>query len=167
MTWAGMAIASGAQAQENEYRLGSGDEIRITVFGHTDLSGEFVVGSDGTISFPLVGQVAVDKNTMRELEEAIANKLRPDYLKNPSVNVEVLNYRPFYILGEVNSPGSYPYVSGMKVINAVALGGGYTYRAKTSRVVIDRAGDESRRIEATPETTVYPGDIIRVPERFF
>lgn len=166
-----LAVAWGmmapAHADEQAYRLDTDDEVRITVFGHEDLSGQFVISGEGSLSFPLVGQIGAKGLTARELEVAVVDALKPDYLKNPSVNVEILTYRPFYILGEVNSPGSYAYVSGMKVINAVALGGGYTYRAKQNKVLIDRAGDESRRVEASPETPVYPGDIIRVPERFF
>jgi len=172
MLFMGVVLLSGLHggesgAQETVYRLDSGDEVRITVFGHEDLSGEYIIGGDGAISFPLVGQVQAKDVSARELEAAIVSALKPAYLKNPSVSIEVLTYRPFYILGEVNSPGSYSYVSGMKVVNAVALGGGYTYRAKESKVFIDRSGDEGKRIVASPDTPVFPGDIIHVPERFF
>jgi len=156
-----------ADSPEITYELGPGDEVRVTVFGHGDLSGVFVLGGDGTVSLPLIGEIAAGQKSVRELEDLIVDALRPDYLKNPSVNVQMVNYRPFYILGEVKSPGSYSYVSGMKVINAVVLGGGYTYRAKENKVYIDRSGDESQRIVASPETPVLPGDIIHVPERFF
>jgi polysaccharide export outer membrane protein len=91
--------------------------------------------------------------------------LQPDYLKNPQVSVEVLNYRPFYILGEVNQPGSYPYVNGMRIINAVALAGGYTYRADEDDLWVTRASGNRER--AGPTTQIFPGDVIEVPERFF
>ena len=105
---------------------------------------------------------------MDELEERIIDKLRPDYLLNPQVSVEVLNYRPFYILGEVRVPGSYAYVNGMTVVNAVAMAGGFTYRAKETEVVIIRANDPSKsKARASQETTVLPGDVIEIPERFF
>src|SRR5690606_27378930 len=90
------------------------------------------------------------------------------YLRNPRVSIQVTNYRPFYILGEVKEPGSYPYVDGMTVVQAVALAGGYTYRARQDDVMIVRGGARARTKEqARQETRVLPGDIIEVPERFF
>lgn len=151
-----------------EYRTGAGDRLRVTVFGHEDLSGEFQVDGAGFISIPLIGNVKAGDRTASELGDAIVNKLAPDYLKNPRVSVEVLNYRPFYILGEVNNPGSYPYVSGMTVVNAIALGGGYTYRGRENKVFIIRADDPERTKQpANHDTVVLPGDVIEVPERFF
>jgi protein involved in polysaccharide export with SLBB domain len=156
-----------AQAKNN-YTMGAGDEVRVTVFGHEDLSGKFQVDGSGVISLPLIGNIAVGGITVRDAEAVIANKLKPDYLKNPRVNVEVLNYRPFYIIGEVKKPGSYPFVNGMTVINAVALGGGYTYRARENNIFITRAKDQSKvKQKATHDTLVLPGDVIEVPERFF
>ena len=106
--------------------------------------------------------------TAAELEQRIRDKLTPDYLINPSVTVEIVRYRPFYIVGEVRQPGSYPFVSGMTVINAVALSGGFTYRARESRFRIDRrTGDGIAEIRARPDTEVLPGDVISVDERFF
>jgi polysaccharide export outer membrane protein len=155
-------------AVENDYRLGSGDRIKVTVFRHKDLSGEFEVNSAGRIRLPLIQEVQAAGLTAQELEQAIADKLKPDYLKEPRVSVQVLTYRPFYILGEVNSPGSYSYVSGMTVVTAVARAGGYTYRAKQDYVYISRAGDSAKKKQrADPNTPVYPGDVIEVPERFF
>ncbi len=150
------------------YTLGTGDRVRVTVFGEPDLSGEFEVDATGKISMPLVGDVRIGGLPMREAEKTVAQTLSQGYLANPRVNVEVLNYRPFYIIGEVNAPGSYPYVNGMSVLTAVALAGGYTYRAKEDRMVITRATDPQRReARAAPDTLVLPGDIIRVPERLF
>ena len=150
------------------YTLGTGDRVRVTVFGEPDLSGEFEVDATGKISMPLIGDVRIAGLQMRDAEKAVANSLSQGYLANPRVNVEVLNYRPFYIIGEVNAPGSYPYVNGMSVLTAVALAGGYTYRARENRVVITRANDPQRRESpAGPDTPVLPGDIVRVPERFF
>jgi polysaccharide export outer membrane protein len=150
------------------YKLGSGDRIRVIVFGHEDLSGEFDVDGSGNVSLPLIRTVDAAGLTVAELEEKIENELKPDYLLNPRISVEVLNYRPFYIYGEVNQPGSYPYVSGMTVINAVAMAGGYTYRARESSVRITRANDEQADTKTVdPGTPVLPGDVIEVPERFF
>lgn len=106
--------------------------------------------------------------TVREVEKVVAERLSPDYLKNPSVSVEVMNYRPFYIFGEVNSPGSYPYVNGMTVVNAVAMAGGYTYRARTGSARLTRATDRTKTPETVDrDTPVLPGDVIEVPERYF
>jgi polysaccharide export outer membrane protein len=161
------ALSARAGAEEAEYRLGAGDQVRVTVFGQQDLSGEFTVDGGGVVSLPLIGNVPAGGATVRELSTRIADKLQPDYLRNPRVNVEVLNYRPFYIIGEVNQPGSYPYVNGMTVVNAVALAGGYSYRASESSITITRGGAEGQRFSAGPTSQVLPGDIINVPERFF
>lgn len=162
------AFPAGAAEETVQYTLGSGDEIRVNVFGHDDLSGKFNVGGNGMVSLPLIGNLRAGGRTIRQFEQAIVRKLRPDYLKNPRVSVEVLNYRPFYIIGEVKKPGSYPYVNGMKVINAVALAGGYTYRARENNLYVTRAADPKRRKRrADHDTVILPGDVIEVPERFF
>ena len=157
-----------AEIAPTVYTLGAGDRVKVTVFGEGDLSGEFEVSSRGAIAFPLVGEVRVAGLSLRDLERAITAKLKDGYLKKPRVNAEVVNYRPLYILGEVKSPGSYPYVSGMTVINAIALGGGFTYRAKKRGIRITRSDDAERQEESVSHNEiVLPGDVIRVPERFF
>lgn len=157
-----------ATAEETGYKLGSGDRVRVTVYGHEDLSGEFEVDGVGRLSLPLIQEVAATGLSLRQLEGAITDALKPDYLKNPRVSVEVLNYRPFYIIGEVKKPGSYSFVSGMSVVNAIALAGGYTYRASENKVLITRATDPERKQEpANHATPVLPGDVIEVPERYF
>ena len=152
-----------------EYRLGAGDKLRISVFGDETLSGEFLVpGGAGMIAFPLIGDVPAGGHTVAELQAEIEGKLKPDYLKDPHVSIEVLNYRPFFILGEVNRPGQYPYTNGLNVLNAVATANGFTYRANTHKVYIKRANsnvEEEYRLDAT--TPVQPGDTIRIGERFF
>lgn len=127
-----------------DYTMGSGDEVRVTVFGHADLSGKFQVDGAGTIALPLVGKVEVGGKTAGEAETAIVAALQPDYLKKPQVSVEILTYRPFYILGEVMKPGSYAYVNGMTVVNAIDLGAGYTRRARENNFYITRAGDSKK-----------------------
>lgn len=150
------------------YRLGSGDRLRVTVYGESDLSGTFEVTGTGKIAYPLIGEVDAGGKTLRELEAEIERKLLDGYLRKPRVNAEVTNYRPFYIIGEVQRPGSYPYVEGMTVVNAVALGGGYTYRAREDRFLVRRVGDpKENEVEAKPDELVRPGDVVRVPERFF
>ncbi|NQV22249.1 MAG: polysaccharide export protein [Rhodospirillales bacterium] len=159
-------LAVPLSAQQVDYHLGAGDRLKVTVFGHEDLSGELEVGASGTISMPLIGEIKVDGRTPRDIEGTIIDKLKPDYLKNPKIAVEVLDYRPFYIIGEVKSPGSYPYVSGMRVVNAIALAGGYTYRARENRLLITR-GETGQKADADHGTVVMPGDVVEVPERFF
>jgi len=150
------------------YTLGPGDKIHVTVFGEADLSGDFDISDQGIVALPLIGPVNVNGKTISEAETLITARYAKDYLVNPRVNVAVLNYRPFYILGEVQKPGSYPYVSGLTVINAVALAGGYTPRANTSHIVITRASDRAAGEKEVPQTAaVFPGDVVRVPERFF
>lgn len=175
----GTATAAAAMAQAGEsagssydaeaaYRLGSGDKLRITVYNEDTLSGEYEVDGSGVLALKLIGLIEAGGKTIPEITRMIEDKLKDGYLLNPSVAIEVLNYRPFYVLGEVKEPGKYSYVSGMTVLNAVALAGGYTYRAKQSRVLVIRANDPSKREEVADQNTVImPGDIIRVPERFF
>ena len=164
----GGAVAPVWAAGSVEYRLGPGDLLRVVVFGHEDLSGEFEVKGSGHVSLPLIREVAAQGLTLRQFEQAVTDALKPDFLINPRVSVDVLNYRPFYIIGEVKRPGSYPYVNGMTVVNAIALAGGYTYRAKEKEVLITRARDAANKQEpADHQTVVLPGDVIEVPERFW
>jgi polysaccharide export outer membrane protein len=116
----------------------------------------------------LIGSVEAINRTLPELKQQLINKLKPDYLLNPRVGIEVLNYRPFYILGEVKKPKSYPYVDGMSYLNAVAIAGGYTYRAKEDYVMVSHAGDTNKRkIKLKMTDKVMPGDVIHIEERFF
>ena len=171
MLWAGgiataqTSTGSGIAA----YTLGANDKLRVNVFGEDDVSGEFEVDGQGFISFKLVGRVNVLGQTVQQTENLLVDKLREGgYLLNPRVSIEVLNFRPFFILGEVEKRGQYPYVNGMTVANAVAIAGGYTYRAAKGRVTVQRFNDPQKREQGADEDTiVLPGDIIRVPERFF
>ena len=149
------------------YTMDSGDRLRVVVFRHEDLSGEFLVDGTGTFSMPLIGNVDAVGLTARQLEERIAERLRDGYLVDPQVSIEVLNFRPFFILGEVNQAGQFPYASGMTVLNAVALAGGFTFRAKEDAITVQRGGSNSPEVVVTPDTAILPGDIVRVPERFF
>jgi protein involved in polysaccharide export with SLBB domain len=151
-----------------DYRLGAGDRLRVIVFDEPNLSGEFDISGSGRAALPLIGQVEARGLTLSEFEDAVETKLKNGYLTNPRVSAEVINYRPFYIIGEVTKPGEYPYTDGMTVLNAVAVAGGYTYRADDSRVFITRenAGGE-REVGQLDALKVQPGDVIRVPERYF
>lgn len=150
------------------YHLGTGDKLKVTVYGEEDLSGEFLVDSAGQVQLPLVGQVKAAGLSIHEFVAEVTTALKNGYLKDPKVSVEVLNYRPFYIIGEVNKPGEYPYENGLNVLGAVALAGGYTYRANDSSVYVRRANStKEERMPADATTRIYPGDIVRVAERIF
>ena len=160
--------ALAAQPADSEYRIAPGDTLRVIVFGHEDLSGEFQVDQSGRISLPLIQVIDVSGATKAELESEISGRLSPDYLKNPRVSVEMIEYRPIYVMGEVRNPGSYPYSANMTVVNAIALAGGYTYRAAKKKILLIKANDpkqEKRRSKEQEE--LAPGDVIEVPERFF
>ncbi|MDP6589159.1 MAG: polysaccharide biosynthesis/export family protein [Alphaproteobacteria bacterium] len=145
-----------------EYRLGPGDRLSVVVFGQDDLSGELAVDGQGRISMPLIGQVQAQNRTVNELQQIVTDMLSDEYLIDPRISVEVTNYRPFYIYGQVNKPGSYPYVSGMTVRQAIALAGGYTRRASEEPVSITRTTpDELLDLEGYLKTVVLPGDTIR------
>lgn len=161
-----MGISGAVDAQE-AYRLGSGDRVRVLVFGEDDLSGTFNIDGEGRIALPLVGTVTVGGLSAPEAEQAIAGRFAEGYLKDPRVAVEVLDRRPFYILGEVRTPGAYPYADGLTVLGAVAVAvaGGYTYRADEDDIQVTRGGGEPEVMPA--EAAVRPGDVIRVRQRLF
>ncbi len=157
----------GPPAAIPEYRLGAGDELRIIVFGEAELTGAYVVGTQGAIAYPLVGEVEAAGSTPLEFADRLRTALS-QFLRQPNVSVEVANYRPFFILGEVTRPGSYPYSPSLTVLNAVATAGGFTYRANRGRVFIKHANEAAERpYELTSSTPVLPGDTLRIGERLF
>ena len=157
-----------ANPADEGYRLGPGDHVFINVHNQDDLSGEYVLDGTGRFSMPLIGTVAANGLTAVGLEEILVYRLKPDYLVNPRVSVRVESYRPFYILGEVENPGSFGYVQGMSYLTAVAIAGGFTYRAKKDVVFVIRGDDPDREeVKTDIDEKVQPGDIIRVAERLF
>jgi polysaccharide export outer membrane protein len=147
------------------YHLGPGDKLDIKVLGADELNGQYSVQDDGTIRMLMIGEVPVAGFTPVQVQTTIENKLKAGrYITQPHASVAVASYRPFYILGEVASPGGYSYVSGMKVLSAVAAAHGYTYRANQNYVIITRNGEDSK---ADIMSAIQPDDIIRVPERYF
>ena len=157
------------EAEPSPYLLGSGDTLRILVFGDPRLNGDFRVNDDGKVALPLVGPVEAAGGTARQLEQAIAGQLQSQgVLRNPQVAVEVTAYRPFFILGEVERPGQYPFQPGMTVLTAAAIGGGFTYRANRDFFSITRAeGGTPVEGKAQRASLVLPGDVITVFERRF
>lgn len=151
------------------YHLSPGDKVKVTVFNEPDMSGEFAVNGSGNVSIPLAGDVPAAGATAEQFETAVARKLSGRYVKNPRVSVEIVAYRPFNVIGEVRNAGQYPYRPGLTVQDAIAMAGGYTYRANTGTAYIRRAQAPG---EATVKTdgeriAVLPGDNIRIPERYF
>jgi len=153
-----------AKTDDTNYRLGPGDKLHIQVLGAEDLTGDYAVGDNGTVSTPMIGDVKATGLTRAQLERAMEQKLGQGYLRNPKVSVTILTYRPFYIYGEVTKPGEYPYASGMRVMSAVATAGGFTYRANEGYVIVTRNGQQRR---AEMNAPIQPDDVIRVPERYF
>jgi polysaccharide export outer membrane protein len=165
----GLPGANPGGGDSGSYRLNPGDKLRIVVFGQNHLTGDYTLDNVGMLSFPLAGQIKAAGLTPGELERAIKAKLDPDYIRGASVSVETSSKRPFYIIGEVRNPGSYPYVSGISVFNAVALAGGYTYRARENSFYIKRTDKSGHivKVAVDSNTVVRPGDTILVRERYF
>ena len=171
---AGCASSAPARAAEEvvrvlpQYHLGADDKIRVITFGEESLSGEFMISGSGKVAMPLIGEVQAAGLTVSEFQQKVEGALKEGYLKDPRVSVEVLTYRPFYILGEVQKPGEYPYSNGLTVLNAVATANGFTYRANTKRVFIKRADSTAEeKYPLNSQTPVAPGDTIRIAERYF
>jgi polysaccharide export outer membrane protein len=151
-----------------QYHLGADDKIRVITFGEDALSGEFLINGAGKVALPLIGEVSAAGLTVSELQQKVEAALKDGYLKDPRVSVEVLTYRPFYILGEVQKPGEYPYTNGLTVLNAVATANGFTYRANTRKVFIKRADSTAEeKYPLNSQTPIAPGDTIRIAERYF
>lgn len=163
-----VSVSSAAGSFESSYGLGAGDKISIRVFGEDDLSMDTLIGDSGVLSYPLLGDIKVLDLTISELERRIDRGLRGDYLINPSVNVSITQYRPFFIQGEVVSPGAYPFQPSLNVEKAITLARGFTARASKQKVFIVRASDPYQlKKSAKMSDPVHPGDMIVVKESFF
>lgn len=163
-------IATIAATPPPVFTLGPGDRLRVTVFDQDELNGEYAVGPNGQLSLPLIGNIEARGRTVPDVQGDIRARLANGFLLDPQVGLDVLSYRPFYILGEVSRPGQYPYSDALSVVQAVAVAGGYTSRANTRRAYIRRAGEEVERaypLNASVPIWVLPGDTIRIGERYF
>ncbi len=157
-----------AVSPDAPYQLGSGDRLRIIVFGQDSLSNSYALDGSGNIFMPLIGLVPAMGQTTQSLARAIEAKLRAGYLREPKVSVEVEAYRPFFVLGEVTTPGQYPYISGMTAETAVAVAGGFTPRAYQGGVDLTRIMNGRPVTGRVPITQlIRPGDTVVVPERYF
>jgi polysaccharide export outer membrane protein len=150
------------------YVLGPNDRVRLKVYGEPDIAGEYEVDSNGYVSVPLAGHIRAAGLTTRQLERSITSALAKGIVRDPRVNVEIALYRPYYILGEVRRGGEYPYRLGLTVMDAVASAGGFTYRANENKVYLRRSGAGVEEIYALDAPIlIFPGDNIRIPERYF
>ncbi len=162
------ALAQEGNLGMKQYQLGSGDKISITVFGQQDLSMDVTLPDVGTINYPFLGEIKIVGLTTAEVETLIYDGLLGDYLIEPSVSVTFLEYRPFFIDGEVKRPGGYPYQPGLSVNKAAALAGGYTDRASKDNVIIVREIDGvAEELTISVSDMIQPGDIITIKQRFF
>ena len=150
------------------YHLDAGDKLRVVVYGQEGLTNTYAIDAGGSITMPLIGAVRARGKTPAGLAADISAKLRNGFIREPSVAVEIEAYRPFFILGEVKNPGSYPYVPDMTVLTAVAIAGGFTFRASEDEVSVTRkrngAAAEAR---ANRASRILPGDVVYVFERHF
>jgi len=150
------------------YRLGTGDRLRISVFDEPRLSGDFAVDGGGVIAYPLLGSINVSDKTTAEVREQVALRLGAEFVRNPRVLVEVINYRPVYVLGEVARPGEFGYSEGLTAFALVAKAGGFTYRANQKIVFIHREKSASEQAYALDaKLLIRPGDTVRIGERYF
>ena len=152
----------------SQYKLGTGDMVRIQVYDEKDLYLETRVSDTGTISYPFLGELKVAGLTPSQLEKLITSKLKGDYLVNPKVSVDIMEYRPFYVNGEVQSPGHFPFQPGITVRKAISVAGGFKERASKSKIFIIRADDPRGKPDKVGlDDSISPGDIITVEESFF
>ncbi|SRR5579885_1629607 len=151
------------------YRLTTGDKVKVTVYNEQDLTGEFQVNDAGNVSFPLVGDIPANGATVSEFQQRLTAKLRKGFVKNARVSVEISTYRPFNVIGEVKNAGQYPYRPGLTLHDAIAMAGGFTYRANQHTAYVRRAdtGGETEVDTDKSNIMVGPGDNIRIPERYF
>ena len=151
-----------------DYKLGSGDIIKITVFGQQDLSMETLLNDSGKVNYPFLGQIQATGKTLDEFQQQIYKGLKGDYLVAPNVSVNIVKYRPFFIDGEVDKPGGYPYQPGLTINKAAALASGYTERASLSKIYIIRSNDpQQKSVNVDANTLVQPGDIITIKQSYF
>ena len=163
-----LAAAVDPDAAEEMYRLGPGDKINIHVYDEPRHSGEFEISASGNVALPLIGSIQAAGLTLPEFEQKVEEELRDGYLVDPRLTTEVTNYGPFYILGDVGSPGRYPYSEGMTIENAVALAGGYGTFANQNRAYVKREGRDTLIDVRDPSNfRILPGDTIRIPIRAF
>jgi polysaccharide export outer membrane protein len=164
-----IGVAAAAAQPAQGYRLGTGDRISIAVFGEPDLAVDAKVADSGRIAYPFIGELRIAGRTPAEVEKELADALRGDWLVDPKVSVSVIEYRPFFINGQVRNPGGYPYQPGLTVRKAISTAGGLTERASERAITLIPEGERERGTGRTVglDEPVGPGDILTVGESFF
>jgi protein involved in polysaccharide export with SLBB domain len=166
-----LPITAEVAGGDSSYTLNTGDHVQVTVFEEPDLSISAVLDDTGSISYPLLGELQVRGLTVRQLESRITEGLRGRFLINPRVNVSMKEYRPFFVRGEVTSPGGFPFKPGLTVEKAVSMAGGFTSRASRNEfyIVSDDSsdGNDEARKSATLTSRIRPGDVINIEQSFF
>jgi len=168
MPSAAIALETSVLPADDEYRLSTGDKIRIQVYDEADLYLEVRVNDSGVISYPFLGTIKVRGMTPSQIEEHITLRLEGDYLINPKVSVDIIEYRQFYVNGEVQAPGGFPFQPGITVRKAISVAGGFRERASKDKIFIVRDGQSGNNpTKVGLDEKVRPGDIITVEESFF
>ncbi|MBT0587619.1 polysaccharide biosynthesis/export family protein [Alteromonas oceanisediminis] len=163
-----VTVADPQQAVNPQYRVNTGDTIQINVFGQPDLNVVAQLPDNGVVNYPFLGELRLANKTVANIEETIYDGLLGDYLVNPSVQVNIVEYRPFFISGAVNKPGGYPFQPGITIAKAAALAGGFTERAATKSFRVERAiGERTIDVVLGPVDAIQPGDIVTVKQSFF
>lgn len=148
------------------YALGTSDQLRVQVYNEPTITGDYTVDGAGFLSIPVAGRVRAAGLTTEQLERRLTAKLNGGILKDARVTIQIVNYAPFYIRGEVKKPGEFPYKPGLTLGDAVAMAGGYTYRADESRAYVRPSGGTENAHPLNVDPPIAPGDNIRIPERF-
>ena len=173
---AGCGMSSGAVdgstaalSRNAAHHLAPGDKLKISVFNEPDLTGDFAIDENGNIAFPLVGELKASGLGVDEFKANLVERLQGGFVRNPRVNIDVLNYRPINILGEVKNAGQYPYRPGMTAQDVAAIAGGYTYRANENTIQIIRGTSKTQiTVDLRKENiAVFPGDSLKISERYF
>jgi polysaccharide biosynthesis/export protein VpsN len=165
LCWFGFTCAFAQEA--DSYTLGPGDVIVIQVFGEDELKLETQLTDSGNVNYPFLGTIKVTGMTIKQVEQHVYQGLKGDYFVEPNVFVGIVQYRPFYIHGEVKKPGGYPYQPGMTVNQAIALAGGMTERASRDKIFISREGDKNTTLTGSLASRISAGDTITIEQRFF
>ena len=149
-------------------RFQGGEKVTITVYNEPSLSGDFDIDPNGMVTLPLAGTIRAQGFTQPEFEQELAKRFKSEYLRNPKVTVTIKQYRPIYLVGEVEKQGEFAYKPGLNVLTAMAMAGGGTYRANRNYVLIQHVGEKGmKEYPQAASTPILPGDLIRIPERYF
>ncbi|MGC2064333.1 MAG: polysaccharide biosynthesis/export family protein [Thermodesulfovibrionales bacterium] len=154
-----------------DYVVREGDVLKISVYDNPDLTTVARISGNGTITFPLIGELNVSGKTVSQISQSIAEKLATGYIINPQVSIFLEDYkaRKIYVTGEVKKPDAYKYEEGSTVIKLITMAGGFTDKAAPGRIKIMRKINNKAEVleKVTMDQPVQPDDVVVVPESFF